>query len=119
MFRESYITMLRRQNMTPMGAWETPKEGDLVLAADVPDWSGDGWPVAKVVRTIPGHDGKERVFELQMIPAEELKKEPQMVNERMRLKLKKKTIVRNYRKIGLLPKGGSEMETVEWEVPRE
>ena len=100
--------MLRRQNTTPMGAWETPKEGDLVLAADVPDWSGDGWPVARVVRVFPGQDHKERVFELQMIPAEELKKEPQMINEKKRLKLKKKTIIRNHRKIGLLPKGGGQ-----------
>ena len=58
-FRESYITMLRRQNMTPMGAWETPKEGDLVLVADVPDWSGDGWLVAKVIKIFPGQDKKE------------------------------------------------------------
>ena len=50
-----------------------------------------------------------------MIPVEELKKEPQMINERMRLKLKK-TIIRNHRQIGLLPKEGSRMETVEGEV---
>ena len=111
--------MIRRQNMTPMGAWETPKEGDLVLAADVPDWSGDGWPVAKVVKVIPGQDGKERVFELQMVPAGELKKEPRMENEKMRLRLKKKTITRNHRKIGLLPKGGSKMEPLQRGVPRD
>ena len=77
--------------------------GDLVLAADVPDWSGDGWPVAKVKRIIPWEDGKERLYELTMVPGEELKKEPQKINEKMKL-LKKKTIIRNHRKVWLLPK---------------
>ena len=103
-FRESYVVMLRRQNTNPMGTWTRPEVGDLVLAADVPEWSGDGWPVARIVRVIQGEDGKERLFELAMVPAEELKKEPQKINEKMRLRLKKKTIIRNHRKVGLLPK---------------
>ena len=102
--RESYIVMLKKQNTHPLGSWTQPEVGDLVLAADVPDWSGDGWPVAKVTRIMQGEDGKERLFELAMVPGEELKKEPQKINERMRLLLNKKTIVRNHRKVGLLPK---------------
>ena len=46
----------------------------------------------------------DRLFELIMVPAEELKKEPQKINEKMKLLLKKKTIIRNHRKVGLLPK---------------
>ena len=87
-----------------MGSWIRPEVGDLFLAADVPDWSGDGWPVAQVKKVILGEDGKERLYELTMVPAEELKKEPQKINERMKLLLKKKTIIRNHRKVGLLPK---------------
>ena len=75
-----------------------------MLAADVPDWSGDGWPVARIIKIMTGEDGKERLFELAMVPAEELKREPQKINEKMRLLLKKKIIVRNHRKVGLLPK---------------
>ena len=104
MFRESYITLLRRQNQHPMGSWETPEVGDLVLVGDVPAWSGEGWPVAKIVKIRKGQDGGERLYELEMISAEELKKEPQKINERMRLILGKKAIVRNHRKVGLLPK---------------
>ena len=59
-----------------MGSWAAPEEGDLVLAADVPEWSGDGWPVAKILRAFVGKDGIERLFELQMVPAEELKTGP-------------------------------------------
>ena len=103
-FRESYIAMLRRHNEGPMGSWIVPEEGDLVLAADVLEWSGDGWLEAKIMRAFIGKDGTERLFELQMVPAEELKKEPQMINEKMRLQLKKKVIVRNHRKLGILLK---------------
>ena len=103
-FRESYVVMLRKQNNHPMGSWIRPEVGDLVLAADVPQWSGDGWPVARIIRIMPGEDGRERLFELSMVPAKELKKEPQKVNDRMRLMLKKKTIIRSHRKVGLLPK---------------
>ena len=112
-FRESYITMLRKQNRSPVGFWDEPKEGDLVLAADVPEWSGNGWPVARIVTVMKGQDGKGRLFELEMVPAAELNKEPQMVNERMRLQLKKKSIIRNHRKVGVLPKVCKPMEPKE------
>ena len=117
-FREAYITMIRQQNRHPTGWWDRPEEGDLVLTMDVPEWSGDGWPVARIVKVICGTDGRERLFELEMVPASELKKEPKMVNERMRLQLSKKTIVRNHRKIGLLPKVSGEIRVkarVPWE----
>ena len=45
-----------------MGSWMRPEVGDLVLAADVPDWSGDGWPVAKIKRLIKGEDGEDRLL---------------------------------------------------------
>ena len=43
----------------------------------------------ELLKSFTGNDGKERLFELQMVPAEELRKEPKMVNERMRLTIAK------------------------------
>ena len=76
---------------------------DLVLVSKVPSWKGDGWPVGRIV-AIKDSEGGPRVYEVEVVPTEELKKRPQMINNRCRLQLKKKIIVRNYRKLGILPK---------------
>ena len=102
-FRDSYIGTLRRQRSYPLGALRSLQEGDLVVASDVPDWSGNCLPVAKVVKVMAGMDGGERVFELEMVPDSELYKEPKKVGEKYELQLRKKKIIRNHCKIGLLP----------------
>ena len=84
---------LRRQS--PGFLQPLPEEGELVLVKDVPAWKGDGWPMARVVE-VRGQPTQPRVYELEIIPTEELKKQPQMINNRQRLLIKKKTIVRNY-----------------------
>ena len=99
-FREDYVTWLRRQKGQ---TWGFPEVGDLVLVDDVPSWKGNGWPVGKIV-DIRSKDTEPRLYEIEVIPTEELQKEPQMINNKQRLKLKKKTILRNFRKIGMLPK---------------
>ena len=95
-FRNDYLSWLRRQG----GQDSTgPKVNELVLVQDVPSWKGDGWPVGRIV------DIKSpRLFEVEIVPTEELRKRPQMIKGRERLLLKKKTILRNYRKIGVLPR---------------
>ena len=95
-FRTDYLLWLRRQGE---GEGYLPKEDDLVLVQDVPSWKGDGWPVGRVVKVIG-----PRLYEIEIVPTEELKREPQLINNKLRLKLKKKTVVRNYRKIGILPR---------------
>ena len=95
-FRMDYLMWLRRQGD---GDQHFPEENDLVLVQDVPSWKGDRWPVGRIVKV---HG--PRLYEMEIIPTEELKKQPQMIHNRMRLKLKKKTVLRNYRKIGILPK---------------
>ena len=95
-FRTDYLMWLRRQGG---GELHHPQVGDLVLVQDVPSWKGDGWPVGRIKSL-----KSPRVFEIEIIPTEELKKEPQMIKGKERLKLKKKTIERNYRKVGFLPR---------------
>ena len=99
-FRKEYLTSLRRQGGVTSGL---PEVGDLVLVSDVPSWKGDGWPVGKIVG-IRSKQEEPRLYEIEVVPTEELRRPPQLINNQVRLKLKKKTILRNYRKIGLLPK---------------
>ena len=99
-FKDEYLTLLRRQKGRNV---HLPEIGDLVLVSDVPSWKSDGWPVGRIVDI--HHTSEEpRVYEIEIVPTEELKREPQMINNKARLKLKKKTIMRNYRKLGVLPK---------------
>ena len=99
-FREDYLIWLRRQG----GIVEhLPEVGDLVLVQDVPSWKGDGWPVGRVVK-IGSPAESPRVYDIEIVPTEELRKHPQMINNKIRLQLKKKIIQRNYRKLGMLPK---------------
>ena len=104
-FREMYVGTLRRQPFKPLGAWRRVGEGDLVVTSEIPDWTGDGWPVARVVKEFVGEDGETRCYELEMVPAEELKKEPMLVNQKRRLVMHKKKIIKSHRKVGLLPGG--------------
>ena len=100
-FRQDYLCWLRRQSTGR--SQQLPEVDDLVLVKDVPAWKGDGWPVARVV-TIKGEPANPRVYELEIVPTEELRKEAQLINRKHRLKLDKKIILRNYRQLGLLPK---------------
>ena len=100
-FRTEYVSWLRRQN--PGFHNPLPAINDLVLVKDVPAWKGDGWPVARVV-AIRGGNTEPRVYDLEIVPTEELRKKPQMVNTKKRLLLNKKVITRNYRQLGILPK---------------
>ena len=97
-FQTDYLMWLRRQGG---GELHHPQVGELVLVQDVPSWKGDGWPVGRI-KSLKG----PTVFEIEIVPTEELKKKPQMINGRERLNLKKKTIERNYRKVGFLPNIG-------------
>ena len=99
-FREEYLTLLRRQGGKSANL---PEVGDLVLVSDVPSWKGDGWPVGKII-DIKSSGDEPRLYEIEIVPTEELRKEPQLINNKYRLQLKKKTVLRNYRKIGMLPK---------------
>ena len=100
-YRREYVLWLRRQGAA--GSPALPEVDDLVLVKDVPSWKGDGWPVARIV-SIKGDREEPRVYELEVVPTEELKKTPRLINNSKRLQLKKKTILRNYRQLGLLPK---------------
>ena len=80
-----------------------PEVDDLVLVQDVPSWKGDGWPVGLIV-SIKGDLEGPRLYELEIVPTEELRNKPQLINNKYHLQLKKKTILRNYRKLGVLPK---------------
>ena len=102
-FRQDYVSWLRRQGGKSEGP--LPEVDDLVLVKDVPPWKGDGWPVARVTKVIHRTD-EPRLYELEIVPTEELRKEPKLINNRRRLLLEKKCIVRNYRQLGLLPKIG-------------
>ena len=99
-FREEYLIWLRRQKGQVSGL---PEVDDLVLVDEVPSWKGDGWPVGRMVGIKESTD-EPRLYEIEIVPTEELKKPPQMIDNCVRLQLKKKTIVRNYRKLGMLPK---------------
>ena len=85
-FREDYVCWLRQQGKPTQHLQEV---GDLVLVRDVPSWKGDGWPVGKVVE-LKSQGSDPLLYEIEIIPTEELRKEPQMVNKRKRLLLKKK-----------------------------
>ena len=99
-FREEYLMTLRRQGTRSA---HLPEVDDLVLVQDVPSWKGDGWPVGRIV-AIKSGDNEPRLYEIEIVPTEELRKEPLMINNKKRLILKKKIILRNYRKLGILPK---------------
>ena len=100
-FREDYVGWLRRQSPGLRGP--LPEVNDLVLVKDVPAWKGNGWPVARVIK-VKGGGTTPRVYELEIVPTEELRKKPQPINKQYKLKLEKKVILRNYRQLGLLPK---------------
>ena len=99
-FKEEYLMWLRRQGGSTKGL---PEIGDLVLVSEVPSWKGNGWPVGKIVGVKTGSD-EPRVYEIEIIPTEELQRPPQLINKKVKSQLKKKVIMRNYRKIGMLPK---------------
>ena len=99
-FRTDYVNWLRSQSTVTEGL---PEVGDLVLVKDVPSWKGDGWPVG-MIRDIKTGSEEPWLYEIEIIPTEELRKEPQLINAKRRLLLNKKTILRNYRKLGFLPK---------------
>ena len=99
-FREEYLVLLRRQGSHSV---HMPEVDDLVLVEDVPSWKGDGWPVGRITQ-IKSTNQEPRLYEIEIIPTEELSKNPKMINNKVRLKLNKKVIIRNYRKLGILPK---------------
>ena len=77
-FRAEYVTWLRRQGS---GIHQTlPQINDLVLVKDVLAWKGDGWPMARIIDIRKPTDAP-RTYELEIVPTEELRKQPQLAQQ--------------------------------------
>ena len=57
------------QNLTKFTKWLTPHKnvvvGDIVLYKDLPEIRPHAWPIARITKTVSGHDGCVPVVELQ------------------------------------------------------